>query len=284
LMNNDDLTTPEGKPMMRDDLRNNPFDGKNHIPIMDPYKFGTEFVTINNKYQYVASGTMARYSEPLDSLAVLSVTGRDAIVDWVFVELRSKNNNQTVIASRSGLLQRDGDIVDVDGVSPLKFSQLSVDSFYVAVRHRNHLGAMSKLVGNGQVVDFTLPTTPVFDFGTSKNNGMDYTGLALNPNVKNGYRAMWAGDFDASRKLKFTNPSDDQNTLFFDVFSHPENTTGNANYNNTIGYYQGDFNMNGKSKYDNPNDDKNLLFSQLLLFPLNTQYLSNFDFFIEQIP
>jgi hypothetical protein len=269
---------------MRDDLRSNPFDGKNYIPTKDPYKFDTPTVAISNKYEFVATGTMSRYADPLDSLAVFSVTGRDAIVDWVFVELRSKTNKTTIVASRSGLLQRDGDIVDVDGVSALKFAQVSLDSFYVVVRHRNHLGVMSKLVANGQVVDFTLPTTEVFDFGTSLNNGMDYTGLALNPLVKNGYRALWAGDFDANRKLKFTNPSDDQNTLFFDVFAHPDNSVGNANYNNAIGYYQGDFNMNGKSKYDNPNDDKNLLFSQILLYALNTQYLSNFDFFIEQIP
>jgi hypothetical protein len=42
--------------------------------------------------------------------------------------------------------------------------------------------------------------------------------------------------------------------------------------------------MNGKSKYDNPDDDKNLLFGQILLYPLNGGLLSNFNFFIEQIP
>ncbi len=284
LMQNGDITTPEGKPMMRDDLRANPFDGKNLIPAKDPYKFGTEFVTINNKYTYVTPGNQTIYNRVTDSVAVFSVTGRDAIVDWVFIELRSKSDNKNVVATRSGLLQRDGDVVDIDGTSSLKFAQTSLDSFYVVVRHRNHLGVMSKLVANGQLVDFTSPNTPVFDFGTTHPNGKNYTGLALNSNTKFGYRAMWAGDFDANRKLKFTNPGDDQNVLFFDVFSSPDNTTGNANYNNAIGYFQGDFNMNGKSKYDNPNDDKNLLFSQILLYELNTQYLSNFDFFIEQVP
>jgi hypothetical protein len=106
----------------------------------------------------------------------------------------------------------------------------------------------------------------------------------MNSNVKLGYRALWAGDFNSDGKLKFVNPKDDQNILFFDVLMYPANTTSSSNYNFSIGYLQGDFDMNSKAKYDNPNDDKNLLFSQILLFPLNTSILSNFNFFIQQVP
>ena len=42
-------------------------------------------------------------------------------------------------------------------------------------------------------------------------------------------------------------------------------------------------NMDGKIKFDNPDDDKNLFYAQMLFYPLNTQYLSNFDFFIQQV-
>ena len=80
------------------------------------------------------------------------------------------------------------------------------------------------------------------------------------------------------------NPNDDLNYLFFDVFIHPENTLGNANFNYAYGYYRGDVNMNGKVKFDNPNDDKNLLYAQILFHPLNIDFLSNFNDFIEQIP
>jgi hypothetical protein len=159
-----------------------------------------------------------------------------------------------------------------------------LDSFYVATRHRTHLGAMSLLVGRDQVIDFTTPNLPVFDFGTTKNNGNDYTGLAMNNNVKFGYRALWAGDSNGDGKIKFTSPDDDQNYIFADVFFDSGNNTSNSNFDFTIGYYQGDFNMNGKAKYDNPDDDKNLLFGQILLYPLNENYLSNFNGFIQQIP
>ena len=42
---------------------------------------------------------------------VLAVTGSNAIVDWVVVELRNSANSSQVLASRCALLQRDGDIV-----------------------------------------------------------------------------------------------------------------------------------------------------------------------------
>ncbi|HRG65321.1 MAG TPA: hypothetical protein PLV12_05925, partial [Saprospiraceae bacterium] len=66
--------------------------------------------------------------------------------------------------------------------------------------------------------------------------------------------------------------------------SHPQNSTGNANFDHAYGYYQGDYNMDGKNKFDNPFDDKNLVYAQILFYPLNAEFLSNFDFFIEQIP
>ncbi|MEM6264716.1 MAG: hypothetical protein AAGI38_19545, partial [Bacteroidota bacterium] len=53
---------------------------------------------------------------------VLAATGNDAIVDWIFLELRSKADSSVVVRTQSALLQRDGDIVGLDGVSPVNFS------------------------------------------------------------------------------------------------------------------------------------------------------------------
>ncbi len=284
LIDNGGQKASDNRPLMRDNLRNSPFNGANYIPVKDPYSFATTNVDVTSKFTHVGPGLLPRYQEIIDSAAVFSITGQNAIVDWVFVELRSKSNFRTVIATRSGLLQRDGDIVDVNGVSPLAFSGVLVDSCYVVIRHRNHLGVMSQKVSTRTLVDFTKNSQPVFDYGTSLNNGYDYTGLALKDDVVFGYRAMWAGDFDANGKIKFVNPGDDQNVLFFDVFAYPTNVMNTSNYNFTYGYFQGDFDMNAKSKYDNPNDDKNYLFSQLLLHPLNIGLLSNFNFVIEQVP
>ncbi|HMU05130.1 MAG TPA: hypothetical protein PJ990_15965, partial [Saprospiraceae bacterium] len=284
LINNGNQKATDNRPLMRDNLRVNPFNGTNVIPYEDPYTVATQYVNISNAFPHKASGLLTKYRSIKNPTAVLAVSGQDAIVDWVFVELRSKNDNREVLATRSGLLQRDGDVVDVDGVSPLAFSGVLVDSFYVVVRHRNHLGVMSQKVSNKSLIDFTKPSTPVFDFGTSLNNGYNYTGLAQKNDIIFGYSCMWGGDFDSNGRIKFVNPGDDQNILFFDVFASPENSQNTSNYNFALAYHQGDFDMNGKAKFDNPNDDKNYLFSQVLLHPLNTGLLSNFNFIIEQVP
>jgi hypothetical protein len=284
LSNNNNATTIEGRPLMRDNLRLNPFTGSNFIPQSDPYSFATEFTDLTAQYSHKGAGMLSRNCHISDAGAVFSVSGRDAIVDWVFVELRSKTDSTDVVATRSGLLQRDGDIVDMDGISPLSFYGVGADSFYIVVRHRNHLGVMSRKISNLDLVDLTSADIPVFDFGSALNNGFDYTGMARKCGDQSNYCAMWAGDFNGDGKLKFINPGDDQNILFFDVLVYPDNLINSANYNFGYGYIQGDLDLNGKAKYDNPNDDKNLLFSQILLHPLNTSLLSNFNFIIEQVP
>jgi hypothetical protein len=284
LYNNNNVKTSDGRPLMRDNLRANPYSGQNYIPSTDPYSVPLELTNVTGRYEQKGAGTLQKFKTIADPVNVLGQSGQNAIVDWIFVELRSKTDSTLILATRSGLLQRDGDITDIDGVGGLRFSGIASDSFYVVVRHRNHLGVMSRKVAGNQVLDLTSLSTPLFDFGTTKNNGFDYSGLAAKSNAVPGFRALWAGDFNGDRKLKFVNPDDDQNILFFDVLTHPNNGTAAANFNFGLGYLQGDFDMDGKAKYDNPNDDKNLLFSQILLYPLNTGLLSNFNYFIEQIP
>ncbi len=75
--------------------------------------------------------------------SALSVTGNNAIVDWVIVELRDATTPSTILSRRAALLQRDGDVVDVDGVTSVPFTKVGADSYYVSILHRNHLGVMS---------------------------------------------------------------------------------------------------------------------------------------------
>ena len=77
-----------------------------------------------------------------------AITGNNAIEDWVIVELRDAATGIMVIASRAALLQRDGDVVDTDGLSPVCIDGAGVTAggnYHVAVRHRNHLGVMTKV-------------------------------------------------------------------------------------------------------------------------------------------
>lgn len=67
---------------------------------------------------------------------ILNITGDDAIVDWVFVRLEDDDGNKY---TRSALVQKDGDIVDIDGQSPVAFPDLLEGFYQIELRSKNHL-------------------------------------------------------------------------------------------------------------------------------------------------
>ncbi|MFK7847910.1 MAG: PKD-like domain-containing protein, partial [Rhodothermales bacterium] len=131
---------------MRDALRSQQL-----VPTTEPYT--------SLGYTFVQGG-----GEQIQA-GVLSVTGPNAITDWVIVELRSSSDSTQVVYSRSALAQRDGDIVDVDGVSTLDLTAVPAGNYFVAVIHRNHLGSMTAQpvsIGAGTTnVDFSDPNLQV---------------------------------------------------------------------------------------------------------------------------
>ena len=139
--------------------------------------------------------TTSTYADGLTcNASVFTPTGANAIVDWVWVELRDAGDNSVVIASQSALLQRDGDVVGVDGVSPLVFDE-TTGNYFVVVSHRSHLGIMSAatvaLSGSNTVVDLSANSASVL--GTT-NAVVNMTGVF----------ALVAGDFDENSQIQNT--------------------------------------------------------------------------------
>ena len=280
----------DGTPLMKDHLRSHPVTGATYLPAQDPYSVATEYTgLLLQSYTHTGSGGDINNTTIDNPNYVFGLTGRDAIVDWVFLELRSKWNNKQVVATRSALVQRDGDIVDLDAESDVLFSDVAVDDYYLVVRHRSHLGVMTADAHTAQEltdgIDFTSPDVLLFDFGTTMT-GRDYTGLATNTFVSNGtnYRILWHGDFNADNKIKYDMPMSDLNNLYRDVTRHTDNPENETNFAAAYGYLQGDSNMDGRVKYFAPQDDTNQLFTAIQLYPLNEKGDLNFDFFIAQIP
>jgi hypothetical protein len=226
---------------------------------------------------------------------VLTNTGNDAIVDWVFVELRDAANPATILKTRAALVQRDGDVVEAsDGITPVTFTGAVGTSYYVSVKHRNHLGAMTAtaitMSGTGTVVDFTtMNSAQLWDEGLVLSDGTlgSYNG-SEQVTLGNGKMGLWAGNArNADNKVKYIGSTPDPASLLSQVITFSNNTGGVYNYDFvTPVYMTGDINMDGKVKYAGTSTDTAyILFNIINKYPNNLVNKSyNFDFMIEQIP
>ncbi len=196
--------------LMMDSLRS-----KNLIPTTTPYG-GTDTV----------------------SASTLAITGNDAIVDWVKVEIRDKTNPATILQTRSALLQRDGDVVEPDGVSPVYFNGLPLGDYHVAIGHRNHLGVMTSspltFSETFQSIDFSTSTT----FGTNAQKDLG-----------GGKKGMWAGDGNNDGIIDYVGVSGDRMAMLAKVGSATPNNVLNA-------YDSADINMDGVVKYNGIDSDR----------------------------
>ena len=206
----------------------------------------------------------------------------DAIVDWVFVELRDANDSTIIVETRSALLQRDGDVVDPsDGVSPLSILGANGASYYIAVKHRNHLGVMTAtpvtLSNAGTIVDFTSAVAADL-YNLAGYDGYEMASV-------NGMNALWAGDANSDSKVKYQGGNSDSNNIFLEVLTFPGNDNGSYNYDFAFGYFRADTNMDGKAKYQGSNNDNSLLFLNIVInYGLNSGSNYNYDSLIEQLP
>jgi len=133
--------------------------------------------------------------------SVLSVSGPNAIVDWVFLELRDAVDINVSVATRSALLQADGDIVDTDGVSAVLFTDIPDGSYYVVVSHRNHLSVMTP-----GALQLRQATATLHDF----TFGFAYGQLVFGDSQKSlggGAYGLWEGDFNRSGTISATDRS-----------------------------------------------------------------------------
>lgn len=154
--------------------------------------------------------------------ALLTSTPQNNIVDWMKVELRDASDPTIVVAQQAVLLQRDGDIIDRNGNSEISFVGLSSQTYYLVLKHYNHLGVMTSTaldISSNPNVDFTSPSTGTYTLG----------GPALYN--RNGTMLMWGGDANGDGKI---------NAIDKNLFWLPQNG-GSFTYGNT----NADMNLNG---------------------------------------
>ena len=245
--------------LMRDDLRTGGW-----IPLHEPY---------SGRSSYSHYGELGG-TEVIENPEVLKVTGQDAIVDWVFVELRHPEFQKIVLATRSALLQRDGDVVDLDGVSPLNFEGIEAGSYLVAVRHRNHLGVMCNqvfpLTETPVLIDFTDPKTPIY--------GKNATIQVMDK------MALFGGDANHDGEVRIQGAENDKDCIYFHTLLSPENVNSKINYI-LYGYDDADINLDGQVKYQGPaSDGSYVAFDIVFFWQYNCPQVDKDCRLVEQMP
>jgi hypothetical protein len=118
------------------------------------------------------------------------------VVDWVLVELRQAGTpagatSSTILKKRAAFIKSDGTIVDVDGVSPIRFYNAALTTnLYPVLRHRNHLAIMANNSVNKDI-------SGVFNYNFSTSATQVYPGTGLNhKQIATGVWALYRGDSD----------------------------------------------------------------------------------------
>jgi hypothetical protein len=154
-----------------------------------PYQTGGSMTTALK-----TGGSIPLTSPYADGRTVTSVpTG---VTDWVSVELRSSASGPSV-AQRSFFLRSDGNIADTDGTTTnLQIPGVTAGSYYLVVRHRNHLAVMS-----ASALPLTAACLQVYDFTTGSGQ---YYGSNGSKQLETTAWGMWAGDVNQDRNVTTT--------------------------------------------------------------------------------
>lgn len=176
---------------------------------------------------------------------LLSVTGDNAVVDWVLVELRSAAQPSQVVATKSCVVTRAGQVLSTTGSMP-RFAVLN-GTYHVAIRHRNHLGCMTAtplaLNAVPLSIDLKQPSTAVY--GTEARR-LDPSGVSL----------LWAGNTRMDDRSMYTGGNNDRDPILAAV-------GGVVPTNTTNGYLAADTNLDGVVKYTGGGNDRDVILSNI---------------------
>ena len=202
---------------------------QNLIPLTEPY---------SGISGYTHTGSGGGETTTSNIVGSTATADNNSIVDWVFIQLH-KASDSSVVSSRAALLQRDGDVVDADGSSPLNMAGNAAGSYYISVRHRNHLGARSS-----GTISLSKTTAASFDMTNSLNRVFKGT-IANNAlaTLSNGVYGLWAGNANGDGFVKMTGLTTSNNDYLKLL-----NILGSSVSSQTGVYSNQDLNLDGNVK------------------------------------
>jgi hypothetical protein len=201
----------------------------NLIPTAEPYTALTGFTQ---------SGSGGGETSTVSIVGSGAASGSDAIVDWVFAQLHDGTTG-LVVGTRAALVQRDGDVVETDGVSPLNMAGFPAGNYYVSIRHRNHLGARTA----GSAFALAKTTTTPYNFTTAVTQA--FPGAVANPPMATlgSVFGLFAGSANDDLVVKMTGLSAANND-----YLRLLNTLGSSTVTLPNVYLKQDLNMDGTVK------------------------------------
>ncbi|MBK9274226.1 MAG: hypothetical protein IPM49_06770 [Flavobacteriales bacterium] len=215
--------------LMRDDLRQ-----AGIIPLMEPYS--TMGFTLTH-----GTGLSVDPQVFTDQVSDLS-----NVVDWVLLELRDPNDASTILYTKPAFITRSGSVREPSNLNPwLKFD-IAPGPYFLALRHRNHLGVMTgapvPLSEYALNLDMRSPGSALFGSGS------------LMP-LPMAQWALWPGNAKLStsrQQVKFAGALNDQDAVL-------ARTGGSIPTNTTTGYWPEDTNLDGVVKYSGWANDRDII-------------------------
>lgn len=203
------------------------------IPLEEPYTaLGYDLI----------NGVGGRFTTP-EMLDPIPASSELHAVDWIIVELRSAQDPTEVVASQACLLRRNGIIQRPDLFGPPEFLALQ-GSYYVAIRHRTHLGVMS--AEPVSLAQFSWNTLDFTSEGTST-----YGGPAAMLQ-RDDIWVLWQGDVGFNGDVQYTGSLNDRDKILTRIGGAVPTAT-------LAGYYSEDVNMDGVVKYTGANNDRDVI-------------------------
>ncbi len=155
------------------------------------------------------------------------------ITDWVLVEFRdapsaAQATRATMTGMQAAFVKKDGSVVGLDGMSPLKFNGIFQNNLYVVIWHRNHLGVLSAT---------PLALTGINQYSYDFTTGAGQAYLNGHKNLGGGIYGMYGADGAPNQ--------------FID---QADKTTVWVPQAGSRGYKMGDFNLNGHVNNPDKND------------------------------
>lgn len=166
-------------------------------------------------------------------------------VDWVRLELRNATNPAQLVSTIQCLVLSNGSLLrGADGGPP--FFPVPPGSYYVVVRHRNHLGVMtaapvylSATTGIHTAIDFRSASTATYGTDARRVRGSTMT--------------LWPGDVNADHVVKYTGAGNDRDPILTAIGGTVPTATLSGQYRAE------DVNLDGVVKYTGAGNDRDII-------------------------